>query len=104
MATVTERWWVAGGFGEWRTPEDWDEQLQFPSRPVVGVSWFEAAAYCAWAGCRLPTEAEWERAARGTERTRYPWGSEPPDSERLNYDGNVGHADAGRRLPARRHS
>ena len=65
-----------------RLPEDWAEQVQFPSRPVVGVSWFEAMAYCAWAGCRLPTEAEWERAARGRDGRKFPWGNEPADSPR----------------------
>jgi formylglycine-generating enzyme required for sulfatase activity len=67
-------------------PEKWDQQLQYPNRPVVNVAWEEAAAYCSWAKCRLPTEAEWERAARGVEGRPFPWGTARPNANRANFD------------------
>jgi hypothetical protein len=79
------RWWAEEGFGKFQQPEAWDEQQSHPNRPVAGVSWYEAAAYCAWADVRLPTEVEWERAARGEEGREYPWGKEKPDGTRANY-------------------
>jgi hypothetical protein len=83
------RWWQAGGFGKSKEPNEWEEQVLHPNRPVTNVSWNETAAYCAWAGTRLPSEAEWERAARGFEGRVYPWGRERPDEDRATLDANV---------------
>ena len=90
------RYWTEAGW-EWneetgiRTPEYWeDAEWNAPNRPVVGVSWYEAVAYCRWLTprlretgkirtveqIRLPTEAEWEWAARGPDRSQFPWGND----------------------------
>ena len=106
------KWWDEAGWkwkenekitapGEWKNPE-----FNEANQPVVEVSWFEAAAYCRWltesltnkppkwwkAGMTvyLPTEKQWEYAARGKEERKYAWGSTDPNPELANYDGNVG--------------
>ena len=87
-------WWKAGWEvcrkEGWEQPEYWDDpRFNRPNDPVVGISWYEVAAYARWLAAqtgedfRLPTEAEWERAARGFDGRIYPWGDEW-DSTRCN--------------------
>ena len=96
--------WVRGGDGRWYVRQFTDVVPLDPWHPVVHVNWYEAEAFCRWAGRRLPTEAEWEMAATldpaSGRKCRFPWGDSPPTPDCASLDYRAGGTIDVRALPA----
>jgi iron(II)-dependent oxidoreductase len=83
-----------------RRGDRWVADAGYENHPAVEVPWAAAVQYCASRGKRLPTEAEWEKAARGTDARRYPWGNELPDKNKARFASDYGETAAVDAYPA----
>ena len=87
---IGDQWTHIKG-AQWRHPREPDSSIVGKDdHPVVQVNWHDAKSFCIWAGLVLPTEEQWEKAARGTDGRVWPWGDELPTSEHCNFKNNVG--------------
>ena len=93
MVRIGRRWKKIEG-ASWRKPDGLTSTDGKDDHPVSQVSYNDAAKYCEWAQKGLPTEAQWEKAARGPEGNEYPWGNSEPNDTMANFDNIVGSTTA----------
>ncbi|RLI52464.1 MAG: hypothetical protein DRP09_17865, partial [Candidatus Thorarchaeota archaeon] len=89
MVRIGRRWKKVKD-ATWKMPDGLTPIEGQEDNPVSQVSYNDASAYCKWAGKDLPTEAQWEKAARGTDGNEYPWGNQDPDDTMANFDNLIG--------------